>query len=192
MAVNRMIFNGSGYKDPTAFKAISNVEKEARKKMLAQEYVEGDIVLIETAVGDMEMLILKCHKSYATGLKLTVTRPEENCISIRSKQMMYSDTGRFVYTYYDKIISFIRAMDSQEYEDVRDAVARTMGFRIEQVGVGSEPMLYQVNKCGMDLEVITQGVQEALSGSLAAHDDLIRVTAERDVYKKLFEDLMGK
>ena len=130
-----MMFNGSGCKDPTAYLAIKTVVKEERRKMAAHGYADGDIVIIETSSGgEMEVLLLKCHTAYATGLKLTDLRPEENGMAIRSKKMMYTDTGRFCYAFYDKTISLVLTLDEAEYKSVRNEVAKTMGFEIGTAG----------------------------------------------------------
>ena len=185
-----MMFNGSGYNDPTAFKAIVNVQKEERRNMAAHGYADGDIVVVDTPGGEMEVLLLKCHMAYATGLKLATSRPEENCMAVRSKQMMYCDTGRFVYAFYDKIVSLVRTLGDEEYESVRDEVAKTMGFRIQEAGVVLQSQEAQLPE--IDYDAIGQSVRDAFAHDLHVRDDFIRVSAERDVYKKLFEELMEK
>ena len=181
-----MMLNGSGIKDPTAFKAIVNAEEE-KKRMGAHGYADGDIVVAETPYGDNEILLLKCHRMYATGLKLNPGSPEENGIAIRSKTIMYADTWKFTYVYFNKIVSLVRTMEQEEFERVRKCVAETLGLILMDAIEVQESHTIEI-----DYEQIAKIVHDEVSGDTHDRDDYIRLQAERDIYKELFEKMMKK
>lgn len=187
--MNGIMVNGSGYPDPTAGKAMAAVIKE-EKKMNAHGYADGDIVTIETVGGEQEVLLLKCHRTYATTLKLSDRRPEENSMAIRSKGMMYTDTGRYMYAFYDKIISLVRSMKQEEFDEVKKKVAETLGVATAVTETVLEA--HEEKTVELDVDAVAEVLNDKLAEGRNLRDEFIRCAAERDVYKKLFEDLMEK
>ena len=60
-------FNGSGYYDYTAYRAIRNMEEE--KLNSKENYQEGDIVVVSKPGGYRdEVLLVRLHDDYASGV----------------------------------------------------------------------------------------------------------------------------
>lgn len=118
--------NGSGYYDPTAGEAIKEMEKSMKNR---GEYEDGDIVeVIRNSGTQYEMVLLKCHKEYATALMLTESEPAENAVNILSMTPMYTDAGKVQYIYYKNICRFVRATSDSEYEALKEAVRRALNL----------------------------------------------------------------
>ena len=179
--------NGSGYTDPTAGKALLTVMREERK-MGAKGYADGDIVTVEYGSGEYEALLLKCHSSYATTLRLTQKRVDENCIQVRSREMLHADAGKLGYVPYHKITSLVREMTEEELELVKSSVARAIG--VEPAAVASEAR--ECVSAEIDYDAIADRIFEKMRVTRQTRDEAIRCETERDVYKSLFESVMRK
>ena len=187
--------NGSGYTDYTAYRAIRNVE-DARVNS-KDNYSEGDIVIVNK-IGRVreEILLISLHQDYASGIALKERRPVENAVPVNGRKKMYSDAGRPCYVYYSAIEECVKTVDEDELRKVRNAIASAFG--IEQIVRGAAPVVEKVSgpsehdmlKLLMEtVSAIGTEVDEIANTGLATEDRerIIRAEAERDVYKRLYE-----
>lgn len=164
--------NASGYYDPTAYKAITNILKDEDKKM---EFYQGDIVEFEKNGCMAEAVIMKIHESYSTILVLTDKKGE---YSVKCRGIRYTDPGMVQYVFNNRVTGFIRSMSDQEYADILQAVVDSLGYK------APEP---EENKALPAIEPETIHAQEAE----IVPEELIRAQVERDVYKNLYETLLN-
>ena len=195
--------NGSGYYDETAYKAIKNTMKNPTGggyTMNKGEFLEKDIVTVECTNGAQDFLLLKCHEDYATALLLRDKKYKENNIKVIGRSVMYADAGRPAYVYYDKISGYVKTIKDQEFTDIQASIAKAMGLVIdretapapEYVPQGSEStvpeelemLCKQVANCCKKLDDMQPEVPQENVEKLKT--SIIRLEAERDVYKELF------
>ena len=180
--------NGSGYYDETAYKAIKNTMKNPTgggSTMNNGEFFEKD---------------MKCHEDYATALLLREKKYRENNVKIIGRSIMYADAGRPAYVYYDKISGYVKTIKDQEFTDIQASIAKAMGLVIdretapapEYVPQGSEStvpeelemLCKQVANCCKKLDDMQPEAPQENVEKLKT--SIIRLEAERDVYKELF------
>lgn len=187
--MNNEMLNGSGYKDPTAYKAMRNMLNEER--MGYYGWSDGDIVNVNKADGrTQDFLLLKCGKEYATALMLVPNEPAENSLAIRSLSMKYADCGRPAYVFYDRINELIRSSTDEELEAARAAVAKAIGYA---GGPSSEStdrrtdVTFENNDTEGLANEIVEKVAEMLTRYTVDQETLTRTKIERDIFKELYE-----
>lgn len=174
--------NGEGYFDPTAYLAIRSMAKEERMK----EFKAGDIVEIETQYTTKEAVIVAAHGTYATVLQLNENEPRENAFEIRSRQIMWADTGKVGYCFEDKITGLVRTLSNDEMTSMLEAVAETLGISAET-----------------KREPDTQAGQMAAHNGPHADEELLekihkveaeccRAEAQAEVYRGMYADLLER
>lgn len=165
---NELKRNGSGYYDDTAYRAIKNVMGGKQMDMS-----RGEIWEVEMNNGVVrEVFIIKPFEEYAVGLILRDT-PSSSSIMIKSRAAMYADTRRMTYAYYDKIGNYIKTLPEDDVQYIIAEVVKTL-----DLGTGNEGInLLAAPKC------------EPAPDSGPA---IIRLEAERDIYKGLYESLLEK
>lgn len=169
--------NGSGYYDPTAGEAIKEMEKSMKNR---GEYEDGDIVeVIRNSGTQYEMVLLKCHKEYATALMLTESEPAENAVNILSMTPMYTDAGKVQYIYYKNICRFVRATSDSEYEALKEAVRRALNL-----GGGELPSKGPDEAIKQNEETIKALILE----KEAVYEKLIKAEAQLELMKELFRE----
>lgn len=174
--------NGKGYFDPTAYLAIRSMAKEERMK----EYKAGDIVEIETQYTTKEAVIVAAHGTYATVLQLNENEPRENAFEIRSRQIMWADTGKVGYCFEDKIIGLVRTLSSDELSMMMAALAETLGIAAE---TNSEPD----TQAGQT--VVYDGAhanEELLERIHKAEAECYRAEVQAEVYRGMYSDLLER
>lgn len=131
--------NHEGYADPTAGIAISKVtrseknEKRRNGGAKMNQIYRGDIWKAEGANGkEMDVLVLATHGMYCSTLVLSPKAPEENPVEIVGRTLMYADAGKLGYTFYNRLISFVKSITDSNMEKVEYAIMDAL--RIEYVG----------------------------------------------------------
>lgn len=176
-------YNGSGYYDDTAYRAIMNAEKE--KNMGTRvNYIEGDIVKIVKQNGSSGMsLLIKCNTDYATTMMLRGEEPAENACKIITADgdEWYSDAGRPGYVYYSNITEVTDSIDDDELEDAKKAIAKAFGIDVPHIVLAETVANPTFTSGVVKKEYDTAAVKSQ------EHDELIRLVAERDIWKMLYE-----
>ena len=177
--------NGSGYYDPTAYKAIKNYMKCEEKRM---ELYSGDIFKNRLNNGSEKgFVIVSVHDKFSTVLMLS---DNENLpFSIKCNGMKYTDPGMLQYVYNDNFTEFVRAMTQPEIDELMKAVIDSLGYEAPVKEVVKE---VEVSKeaAPAPVEFVRKG-QFMIPETEALKEDLTKAQAERDVYKNLYENLIG-
>lgn len=203
MNERELLFNGSGYKDETAYQAMKNTLRDERDHMGQKiDYQDGDIVEITKQNGlTEEALLLKCHEGYATAVILKERAPAENWMAVISRQKMYIDAGRPCYVYYDAIGQLIKGVGQSELGRIRRKVGNAIGLTFIDQEVVKEPnpvtsldkdtIKELVEALAKETESLRNEMKEiaenAVEGTGMTIEKKIRLEAERDIFKALYE-----
>ncbi|MDO4649389.1 MAG: hypothetical protein Q4B26_12135 [Eubacteriales bacterium] len=173
--------NAEGYNDPTAAGAIKQIER----KNTMQAY-EGEIWKVENAKGgENEVLLLKCFENYATVLRLTDTKPEENSVEIRSHSLKWSDCGKVGYAFYNTLCSFVRELSSAEMMTVRGRIASMLGFYLT-------PQKAETKEEPEKKVVPVEEPKPVVQADSELRIELAAMQREKEIYKDLYEKLLDR
>ena len=189
--------NGSGYADPTAYEAIRAVEKEkSEDKMM--EFYKGDIVEIELKNGSLkEAIVLQVHEKYSNILAITDDARMPYKVTCRGEK--YVDPGMVQYVFHDRVVNFVQSMKDSEYEAIMDAVIDALGHAPKQLPEESAATEAEQGN-GQELEQKPQpqpSVRFVRDGDVMVTETeylkkkLVQAQVERNVYKELYEKLIG-
>lgn len=121
--------NGSGYYDPTAYKAIKNMEVINMQKV---DFRAGEIweVSIDTNSASFPLLVLACGDGIVTGLRLVKDESQRNDITLHCGKygLMHTCSKMVQYTFSTNLHDFIRCLRDDELADVREKVAINFGI----------------------------------------------------------------
>ena len=187
--------NGSGYADPTAYEAIKAVEKEkSEDKMM--EFYKGDIVEIELKNGSLrEAIVLQVHEKYSNILAITDDARMPYKVTCRGEK--YVDPGMVQYVFNDRVVNFVRSMTDSEYEAIMDAVIDALGHVPKQLS-GESTATEQKQENEQEPKQQPQpSVRFVRDGDVMVTEteylkkELVQARIERNVYKELYEKLIG-
>lgn len=205
-ADNDIRYNGAGYYDETAYKAMKNMERGGTSKMDNKTAYTGEIWEMETLNGQTrEVLLVQCFNNYATILTLTDTEPEENGLAIRSRSMKWTDCGKLGYVFYNRLTNMVRSMTDEELEEVRDSIGEVLQIQkgtfaelagLTDDGEDSSDTGAAVETTAAEEENATQSEgglpKEAAQMMMDSALALEGMTRERDIYKHLYETLLDR
>lgn len=191
---NDIRYNGSGYYDETAYKAIKNID---RGGMASMEYNKGEIWEIETANGiTREVLLVQCFDDYAAALTLVDSQPNHTYMQIKSQDLRYMDCGRLGYVFYDKFVKFVRMVSDEELKEIQYRIASALDLPAMEMTEAAEPAPASVDA---EADTATQQQDDAPESKCELQQllmdsalELQGMTRERDVYKELYNQLLGK
>lgn len=192
---NDIRYNGSGYYDETAYKAIKNTD---RGGITSMEYNKGEIWEIETANGSTrEVLLVQCFDDYAAALTLTDYQPNHTYMQIKSQDLKYMDCGRLGYVFYDKFVKFIRMVSDEELKEIQYRIASALDLPALEAAEAAESAPAPVTA---ETDTATQPQDDDAPESKCELQQLLMdsalelqgMTRERDVYKELYNQLLGK
>lgn len=168
-------FNHEKYYDPTAYKALSNVQKG--EMMNLNDNRTGEIWDVSTKNGmDYKALVIADNGQVVTFIKL-VDEETNNCdFSIICQGEKYGSSRMIQHTFTQFCESFHRKLKDEEFQDIMDKIARSLGI---------------------ESRVVEGAVKEEASGTAteldpSAQRDLEITKAQLGVYKSLYEDLLQK
>ena len=203
--------NGEGYPDPTAGTAIRNIEKEERRKNMSDTYYTGNIIEAEEKTGIIgTYAIVATHETYMTALRLAEMRTERVTDEVIAKEKMYTDPGRLVPVYNNKIRGLVRSKSDKETDnlrrEVKDALCLNEDDFEETEAENLKSRAEDAEKRAREAEEKAERIQEKLyemeyiqrenAGKKNEEDSkkeiLIAVQAERNLYKKLYEETLER
>lgn len=114
MADYGMGYNGSGYVDPTAYKAIMGAAKP------------GDI----WTEGEKLVLILKNQGAFCNVLMLREESAHSRMMEIVSGKRFYTDPGMLKFTFCERLGQYVQRLPKDEFARVLDEVAIALGFEV--------------------------------------------------------------
>lgn len=147
-----------------------------------KKYRDGNIVTVKQNNGaECEMVILKCHRDYATATMLRDNMPYENGFTlVLNGENAYIDAGRTGYVFYDRISSVEGFLPLETLDEIREKIAEATGLRIDVIKKTEE------NKP----EAASMSVGEELEFR-RIKEELIAVRTERNIYKELYQKERG-
>lgn len=120
-------FNHEKYYDPTAYKALSNVQKG--EMMNLNDNRTGEIWDVSTKNGmDYKALVIADNGQVVTCIKL-VDEETNNCdFSIICQGKKYGSSRMIQHTFTQFCETFQRKLKDEEFRDIMDKVARSLGI----------------------------------------------------------------
>lgn len=178
--------NASGYYDETAYKALTNIQKEERmnNKMII-DVKQGDIVEYETMGGNyrIALVVSADFKNKGKFISIIALQDEEKsdvCVPIVTRQgIMYADCGLISFTVHDKITDLTKSATGAEMERVLSMIAYCLDIKSE---TAAEPKIVE--------KVVEVPVKE--QSPAAGLEELIQARAEAKIYKDLYEKLLTR
>lgn len=168
--------NGSGYVDPTAYKAIKNYQEGEE-----MEYKRGDIIWYETHSGKFKKALIvsadyRKGSFYQSIIVLTDEPKTEDSVPVVCGGMMYVDCGMVSFAQIDRINEYIRTASDEEMAQVDEILAKNLGIERKTVEVPVEKLVK-----------VPAPVQYADNT-----EELMQAKAEAGIYKNLYEQLLAK
>lgn len=180
--VDKELFrNGSGYADPTAYKALSNIERDED-----MEYKRGEIFEIEmnnrpdTKKALVVSADFRSGENYLNVIVLT-DEPKGNVnVPIVCEGKMYADCGMVSFITSNRLLRFIRKAREDEMNQIDEGIAKCLGLEMKDVGLPTESIAKII------APMIAEPSVEVFSEELAT------AKAEANIYKDLYEKLLAK
>lgn len=173
--------NGSGYHDPTAYKALSNIERDED-----MDYKRGEIFEIEmnnrpdTKKALVVSADFRSGENYLNVIVLT-DEPKGNVnVPIVCEGKMYADCGMVSFITSNRLLRFIRKAREDEMNQIDEGIAKCLGLEMKDVGLPTESIAKIV------APMIVEPSVEVFSEELAT------AKAEANIYKDLYEKLLAK
>lgn len=172
-----MFRNGSGYADPTAYKALSNIERDGKMDFNRGEIFEYE----EVNKGKYrKALILSADFRANDRIQSIILLNEEpkgdHPVPIVCEGMMYADCSMVSFARNDRLGRFCRKATQEEMDRIDEGVAKCLG--IEET--------VQTHKYYYPGEPVPQ---EPIHDNA---EELVTAKAEAKVYKDLYENLLAK
>lgn len=196
---NDIRYNGSGYYDETAYKAIRNTDRGGTASM---EYNKGEIWEIETTNGaTREVFLVQCFDDYAAVLTLIDSQPNHTYMQIKSQDLRYMDCGRLVYVFYDKFVKFIRMVSDEELKEVQYRIASALDLPASEMSDTAKEQVAAMEAAAVPVMGVDTATQPQLQAEtecelkqllMDSALELEGMTRERDIYKELYNQLLGK
>lgn len=159
-----------------------------------ENFNKGDIWEIETTNGTVrEVLLVQCFEDYAATLTLLDYKPEHTYMAIKSQGLKYADCGRLGYIFYDKATKFIRQLSDEELNEVQCHIVGALDLPVQEE-VAADPVSDECDNATQPQEADTSAddSEEVKTLLMDSTLELQKVTSERDVYKELYNQLLGK
>lgn len=167
--------NGSGYADPTVYKALQNYQKGEQN----MEFKRGEIFQYKIGCDYKPALVVSAdYRANDNILNIIVLDDEErrDSVQIVCRGIMYADCSFISYGYANSFGSFIRMATEEEMEAIDAGIAKSLG--IEQ------KIVEKVMK--VPVKEVVEIPVEASSAELAS------AKTEASIYKNLYEQLLEK
>lgn len=95
--------------------------------MSGYEINKGEIWEVEgNGYGTKLVVVLCCYEKYAATVMLQDQEPGSNAVPVRARDIMYADAGRLGWTFYDKMLDFVRALSEEEDYELRRRIAEAL------------------------------------------------------------------
>ena len=144
-----LLYNQSGVKDETAYKAIINLERE-ETGVTGFEINKGEIWEVESGVGTKMVVVLNCYEKYAATVMLQEQEPGNNAVSVVAHGRMYADAGRLGYVFYDKMVDFVRVLSPDEDRELRKAIGVALDLEVNKVSAATTALALEARDKASD------------------------------------------
>lgn len=127
-----LLYNASGAKDETAYKAIINVMK-GNNDMGVMGVKKGEVWEVESGVATRHVVVIKCFEDYAATIMLQDNEPKESSVQVIARGVTYADAGRLGWVFYDKFVNYVRSLTAEEDKYLRQAVGAALELEVNKV-----------------------------------------------------------
>lgn len=185
---NNLFRNGSGYADPTAYKAILKYQKGES----IMEFNRGEIFEYNTNNGESKKaLVLSADfRKESRYISILVLQDEPKGmvnVPIRTAGgIMYADCGLVSFCSNDRLGDYLRVATDEEMQQIDESVARCLGIESKTVEVEK---IVEVTPPPMILPEANEGTVEIFSEELATAKAEAKIF--KDLYEKLLEKMIG-
>lgn len=195
--------NGSGYYDPTAFKALKKIEREEKEV----EIRKGEIWEVEIGNQFRTAVVLAVCGSYSIVLTFTDEPRERRTVQINAQGMRYTEPGMISYKFHDNFVKFIRLTKEEEFADIMNQVSDALGIEkntpLEEIPFSdAEIKENEIKRLKAEL-VEVKGrngklveerihISAELEGLKREQSDAVKAMIERDLYKSQYESLLER
>lgn len=189
--INDLFRNGSGYADPTAYKAILNYQKGEN----IMEFNRGEIFEYSTNNGESKKaLVLSADfRKESRYISILVLQDEPKGmvnVPIRTAGgIMYADCGLVSFCTNERLGDYLRVATDEEMQQIDESVARCLGIEQKTAEIIKEvPVLPMESKTVISADAIKTEQKLAVE----AVEELAAAKAEANVYKNLYEQLLAR
>ena len=193
--------NGSGYYDPTAYKAIKNIEREENE----MEIKKGEVWEIEMGNSVRTAVVLATHGSYSIVLSFTDEPRERRTVQLNAQGMKYTEPGMISYKFHDNFVKFIRLTNDEEFADILKQVADALEIEsnppLEDIpfGIAESKEIRRLQEELAEAKAKNLELVNYNTNLLSENVDLqgkeknrIKLETERDLYKSLYEQTIER
>lgn len=169
--------NGSGYADPTAYKALKNYQRGHGD----MEFKRGEIFQYKIGSEYREALVVSAdYRANDNILNIIVLDDEarRDSVQIVCRGIKYADCSFISYGYANSFGAFIRKATELEMEEIDEGIAKSLGIPATRV----EEKIVEVEKPSW-----AEPVED-----FVANEELTKAKAEAEIYKDLYEKLLAK
>lgn len=188
--------NIEGYSDPTAFTAINRV-RENMIKDVKNDVSVGDVVRLKKT-GKIVLVLSKSDK-FALTTKMTDECYDGNLHVVYQGGDYYINTYMMSYCFYDVFDEISGKMDDSEMQKVREDIADKLYINTSETAdrkvKESERKVDELIATLTSERASHRAEMDALKSKINAHGnsaDTVRLEAERDVYKRMYDDLIAR
>lgn len=215
-----LLYNGSGVKDITAYKAI--LQSGGTGNMNNYEINKGEIWEVEgNGYGTKLVVVLCCYEKYAATVMLQDQEPGSNAVPVRARDIMYADAGRLGWTFYDKMVDFVRTLSAEEDRELRQAIGEALDLEVNKASAATTAVALEARDKARDAaqqyenevaeltlrleaaraeaDVLRRKLEEApkqgyveLVEEHSLREDLAAAKREAEIYKGLYEDMLAR
>ncbi len=208
-----LLYNKSGVKDTTAYRAITNLYREDKEIMsVSIEITKGEVWEVETqnSMYTRYAIVLNCFERYAAVVLLQEQKPESNAVEVKAREIMYADAGRLGYLFYDKMIDFVRKLSEKEKKALQKAIVTALDLQGVEKPVSAEGVeidnkeLNELREALAQSEAERERLSKQMEGTqqpvmavsieeyYAIREELAAERREAQIYKRIYEDMLMK
>lgn len=217
-----LLYNQSGVKDITAYKAISNLRKRGNEKMSGYEINKGEIWQVISGEREVYVVVLNCFERYAATIMLQEQEPTRNAVPVRVRDIVYADAGRLGYVFYDKMVDFVRTLSADEEIELRQAISEALELgeinqeqatgAVEFQEAATEAATAKLEAARQEIAILRKDLAEAVirmekaqeeaaglrqqleraSSRPEGYVELAAALKEAEIYKGLYEQLLAR
>lgn len=180
-----LLYNKSHLKDLTAYQAIKNVENGGTENMDGYEINKGEIWKALNGEREVYVVVLNCFERYVATITLQEREPGSNAVPVRVYDIMYADAGRLGYTFYDKMVDYVRTLSAYEEMGLRQAISEAL----ELGEINQEQATRAVEFQEAATEAATAKLEEARKEVTYLREELEK---QKEIVAKQAEELLYK
>lgn len=189
--------NGSGYADPTAYKALQNYQKGEQN----MEYKRGEIFKYKIGYDYKPALVVSAdYRANDNILNIIVLTDEEkrDSVQIVCNGIKYADCSFISYGYAGSFGSFIRKATDAEMEAIDAGITKSLGLEMQVVELPTASVAEVIAPLMEEqvevpwVKIAKDELEELIKGQLDSLEGIASAKTEASIYKNLYEQLLAK